>query len=298
MGPIAASMLASALATRLEPQAIAMSGVCAGNPAEVALGDVVIAETAFAHDEGRRTATGFEPDHRPVPLDDGWLHLAQDLNAEGLASHGAAPEDLVLAQIVRTVSDGRSPAQDLLVRRLSDDDTRSALKRAEASGLIERSGATFQVTDRGKALLDEAFAYGEPAWATLPFRIHSGPMASGSMVVKDGVTWESLRVAGVRTIAALDMEAAAIAQVAHRLRTPRWVVVKGVMDHADPAKNDRVKCFAARAAAEVLVRFLERASWPSPINVRRDRTSINVVGDVSGSDNVIDQSFTTARRSS
>lgn len=264
MGPTAASTLASALAIRLGPHAIAMPGVCAGNPAEVALGDVVIAEIAFAHDEGRRTVSGFEPDHRQVPMDDRWLHFAQELTADGLPSYGPAPDDLVLAQVVRAVSEGRAPAADLLVRRLTGSDARSALLRAEAAGLIQRSGSAFRLTDEGAELLDKAYAYGEPPWDTLPYQIRPGPMASGAVVVKDGVTWDALRVAGVRTITALDMEAAAIAQVAHRLRVPRWVVVKGVMDHADPAKDDRVKAFAARAAADVLLRFLEGAEWPSP----------------------------------
>lgn len=291
MGPTAASTLASALATRLGPHAIAMPGVCAGNPAEVALGDVVIAELAFAHDEGRRTVSGFEPDHRQVPMDDRWLYLAQELTAEGLPSYGPAPPDLVLAQVVRAVSEGRAPAADLLVRRLSAGDARSALLRTEAAGLIRRSGAAFELTYHGTELLDQAYAYGEPPWATLPYHIRPGPMASGAVVVKDGAAWDALRVAGVRTITALDMEAAAIAQVAHRLRVPRWIVVKGVMDHADPAKDDRVKPFAARAAADVLLRFLEHAEWPPPGIGQRGSPSINVVGDVTGSGNAITQVF-------
>ncbi|WP_395393747.1 hypothetical protein WBP07_01430 [Novosphingobium sp. BL-8A] len=291
MGPMAASTLASALATCLNPRAIAMCGVCAGNPAEVALGDVVIAELAFAHDEGRRTSSGFEPDHRQIPMDDRWLHLAQELRADGLPTFGPASDELLLAQVVRTVAEGRMPATDRLVLRLSDGNARSALERAEGAGLIERSGASFQLTPVGAELLDRVYAYGEAPWVTLPFRIRSGPMASGGVVVKDGVTWDSLRIAGVRTITALDMEAAAIAQVAHRLSVPRWIVVKGVMDYADPAKDDRVKQFAARAAADVLLRFLEQATWPSSPNEQQSGSSINVIGDVNGSFNEISQVF-------
>jgi hypothetical protein len=53
------------------------------------------------------------------------------------------------------------------------------------------------------------------------------------------------------------MEAAAIGRAAFDAGLDRWVVVKGVMDHADPNKDDRYKPFAARASAEVLFAFLE-----------------------------------------
>jgi hypothetical protein len=39
---------------------------------------------------------------------------------------------------------------------------------------------------------------------------------------------------------------------------PHWIVAKGVMDHADFAKDDRYKEFAARASAEVLYALLSR----------------------------------------
>jgi WD40 repeat protein len=52
------------------------------------------------------------------------------------------------------------------------------------------------------------------------------------------------------------MEAAAIANIAHRLEVAHWVVAKGVMDYANPRKDDRYKRFAARASAEVLFKLL------------------------------------------
>lgn len=61
---------------------------------------------------------------------------------------------------------------------------------------------------------------------------------------------------GVRTVAALEMEGAALALVARGLEIPQWIVMKGVMDHADPRMDDRFKPFAARASAEALRAFL------------------------------------------
>jgi hypothetical protein len=92
----------------------------------------------------------------------------------------------------------------------------------------------------------------------LPFRVLTGPMASGSAVIKDPSIWPLLKTAGVRKIAAVEMEAATVATVARESQVPRWLVVKGVMDHADINKDDRYKTFAARASAEVLFALLVR----------------------------------------
>ncbi|MFJ3021770.1 TIR domain-containing protein [Streptomyces tendae] len=48
------------------------------------------------------------------------------------------------------------------------------------------------------------------------------------------------------------MESAVVAQVAHRLGLSDWVVAKGVMDHADPRKDDRYKRFAPRSSADAM----------------------------------------------
>jgi len=65
-----------------------------------------------------------------------------------------------------------------------------------------------------------------------------------------------LKDMGVRKILALEMEAATIATVAHEREVPQWLVAKGVMDHANFDKDDRIKEFAARASAEVLFALL------------------------------------------
>ncbi|MCA2216914.1 hypothetical protein [Jidongwangia harbinensis] len=47
--------------------------------------------------------------------------------------------------------------------------------------------------------------------------------------------------------------------VAETQGVPHRLVVEGVMDHADPAADDRYRRFAARASAEVLCALLDRA---------------------------------------
>jgi hypothetical protein len=96
----------------------------------------------------------------------------------------------------------------------------------------------------------------------------------------------------MRSAIALEMEAAAIANASHRLEIADWIVVKGVMDYADPNKEDRYKPFAAKASAEVLLRMLfdnstardkndgdepPQAPSPYPFNIDRRNTALRVV---------------------
>jgi nucleoside phosphorylase len=171
-GCIAAAATASCLAERLGPRCLAMSGVCAGNPAVVRLGDVVIADSAYVYDEGHQTVDGFAGNYRQHPMPNDWVRAAQDLR--------------------------------------------------------------------------------------VPFPLAVGPMVSGNTVVRDGRIWQRLADRGGRHVAALDMEAAAVAMSAYHLGVPAWAVVKGVTDHADPAKDDRHVAAASRAAADVLWTLLLR----------------------------------------
>lgn len=94
MEATATAPVVSSHVERLRPRCLAMCGVCAGNPAEAALGDVVVAELAYAYDEGKRTRVGFEGDHRQIPAPDGWVRAAQDLETTDLPSFGeASPEE-------------------------------------------------------------------------------------------------------------------------------------------------------------------------------------------------------------
>lgn len=58
MGENSTAPLTSALADRLRPHCLAMSGVCAGNPSDVTLGDVIVAEMAYKYTEGKTTVDG------------------------------------------------------------------------------------------------------------------------------------------------------------------------------------------------------------------------------------------------
>jgi nucleoside phosphorylase len=286
MGSVSTAVVAASLISELRPTCLAMSGVCAGNPNDVALGDVIVAEVAYAYDEGKKTPQGFQSDHRQIPLSERWQRLAQELSLDGLPTHGIpddrARRDWLLEQLAVEADPARHPARE---RYINGERWEAFLRGLESENLISRTGARFALTKAGLDLVDEMRAYGLAPVKQLPFKLHVGPIASGNAVVKDGVTWDSLKVQGVRTVLGLEMEAAAIAQVAHRLDVPHWIVVKGVMDYADPNKDDRYKSFAAAASAQVLVRFLLAASLTNVLDraQKLTTTSTNIVGNITGS---------------
>ncbi|MFH1340569.1 MAG: hypothetical protein ABIL01_05040 [Pseudomonadota bacterium] len=304
MGAIATSTIASSLVERLRPRCIAMCGVCAGNPSDVALGDVIVAELSYFYDEGKRKKEGFEGDHRQIPLEDSWIRKAQELRPDGLPTFGEASESeanaWLLEQLYLGLDPKRHPAR---IRYLPEKALGLAFRKLEKAGLVQRRGTIFVLTDKGSATVEKSRAYDLASPKKLPYRIHVGPMASGNVVVKDGLTWEMLKSLGVRTVLGLEMEAAAIAQIAFRQGVKHWIVAKGVMDYADPRKDDRYKAFAALSSAEVLLRFLSEALSSErdvisqePQNSRtgdKSSTSVNVIGDVTGSHNNINQ---TVRR--
>jgi nucleoside phosphorylase len=257
MGGTSTGPAAAALAERLRPRCLAMSGVCAGNPADVALGDVVVAQFAYEYDEGKRTADSFQPDLFLYPMLDTWVRTAQDLSTEDLTSFGEASEDDARIWLLERLRAGDQPRRHPALTRYFPGRTwADGVRSLVADGLITRRGDRLLLTGAGRRFIERTLDEDVPGPERLPFMVFVGPMASGAVVVKDGVTWDDLKQRGVRTVAGLEMEAATIASAAHRLEIPAWVVAKGVMDHADPRKEDRYKRFAARASAEVLFKLL------------------------------------------
>lgn len=88
------------------------------------------------------------------------------------------------------------------------------------------------------------------------WRFHVAPLATGSKVIEDERIFDRLSKTA-REVLGLEMEAHAIGAVAWDQQR-RFLVMKGVMDHADSFKDDRFKAYAARASAECLIAFLRQ----------------------------------------
>lgn len=265
MAGVTTASLASRLIERLQPRCLAMCGVCAGHPEDTDLGDVVIAERLFQHDEGKSRRDGFQGDLWVDALRADWLHVAQDMAGPGTAFSMYRPpagEDWKWWFLER-LSAGRSPLQSCALRRYVPDDVRperfSALR---AEKLVTWKGKNIQLTKAGSRAVEENQLLHGSLARSLPFHVHVGPMGSGNAVEASGKIWGSVGSTGQRKVLAVEMEAAAIGRVAHERGLP-FAVAKGVMDRADPVKSDRFKEFAARAAAAVLCGFLRKVVEPS-----------------------------------
>ncbi|WP_432868621.1 TIR domain-containing protein [Microbispora rosea] len=283
MGGRAIGPFTTALTERLAPQCVAMCGVCAGNPSVVALGDVVVAELVYEYDEGKRTATHFLGDHRQFPMNDGWVRAAQKFSPAGLPSYGRATrEEATLWFLERLLAGDEPRDHPARARYFPNRSWRTWPADMQTEGLIVRSDQGWALTDEGRSFVGRRLYDDVDGPDRLPFAVQVAPMASGNGVAKDGMTWAQLSQMGVRTVAALEMEAATVATVARQQQVPHWLVVKGAMDHADPRKDDRYKTFAARASAEVLYALLTRLLAPAATRQPASDSGTGVVAGQSG----------------
>ncbi|MCY1141644.1 hypothetical protein OWR29_26910 [Actinoplanes sp. Pm04-4] len=257
MGGRVTGTFAATIADRLRPLALAMSGVCAGSPEETALGDVVVGEPVFEWDEGKRSPSGFQGDHRQLSMDVRWLRAAQEFDPTGLPSYGEATEDEALLWVLEQLYREQQPRNHPALKRYFPSGTwKPRLDRLENDGYIVRDTAGRPtLTTAGSDRVLQRLYEDIDGPQQLPFRVMAAPMASGSSVISDPKQWADLKAMGVRKITAIEMEGATIATIAHDRRLP-WLVAKGVMDHADTKKDDRYKQFAARASAQVMFALL------------------------------------------
>jgi nucleoside phosphorylase len=263
MGGTATGAVAGILAGRLRPRCLAMSGVCAGNPAEVVLGDVIFASLTYRYQEGKQITAGFHPDHRQTPALESWIRAAQEVRLDAFSTNGPASPEEARRWLLERLLAGEDPRDHRGRSRYIDGAQWAAtLDGLESEGLISIPVDRPQLTDAGRAFVQRALYRDVSPPRKLPYRVVAGPMASGDVVVKDGVTWDQLRTHGVGRVAGLEMEAATIARMAKTREDQPWIVVKGVMDYADPGKDDRFKPFAARASAEVMFGLLAQQLEP------------------------------------
>lgn len=266
MGPLAAVGWTGDLVDELGPRALAMCGVCAGHPQDTTIGDVIIAERVFEHDEGKRTQLGFQGDLWVRNLSDDWILAAQGLGgrARAFPGYGAATEETGRLWFLEQLLAGREPWRSKAFSRYIGDRA-ATLTALEAEGLIKHvAKGGFRLLAPGRDLIQRHLDFHGAVSDTLPYAVHVAPIGSGSAVEADPNIWGRIENSGMRKTLGVEMEGAAIGYVAARKELP-FVVVKGVMDHADKHKADGAKAFAARASAAVLVHFLRRVVEPAGV---------------------------------
>ncbi|MEV0284766.1 hypothetical protein AB0H36_11680 [Kribbella sp. NPDC050820] len=256
--------IVTALVQSLRPNCLAMSGVCAGNPDKTAPGDVLIASPAYQYDEGKQRGDEFLGDLQQFPLEDRWLREVQDYDPAHLPSYGPATDDEATIWLLERLLLMQEPRQHpARPRYFPRGAWGSHVGAIEAEGFImRRPNGEPALTDAGRAYIERIRYDDVDGPDRLPFAVLHGPMASGNAVMQDPEIWGRLQRMGSRRILGLEMEAAAVATVAHQLAVPHWLIAKGVMDSAELTRDDRFKEFAARASAEVLLDLLGRLLVP------------------------------------
>jgi nucleoside phosphorylase len=266
MGTDTAALMTGLLAERLAPECVAMTGVCAGRPGWTELGDVVIADRVYRFDVGETVrAAGEKPrlssDLLTYPLRPDWKQLAKSLSLPADASWlNERPPTIdhqelwCLHELLQGADPVRAPRR---VARCPD--WSSVVTSLQVRRLIhlDRQGQA-RLSVQGRRHIQRVLFVGAGQLpAARPWRIHVGPLGTGSRLMRDAGIWQTL-TGDQRSIRGLDMEAS-VAGLAGLVQDIPWMVVKGVMDFGSPDRDDRFRSFASRAAAEVLIEFLRRA---------------------------------------
>lgn len=277
MGVLATAILAEKYIPRYQPQCLAMCGVMAGREGKVHRGDVVIADRLFLYDNGKIIATYDEEGRRftqeernilTYNLDTVWMQKAEqftvDLNSPWLKTRPREYYEQEL-WLLKCLLNKQDPREDPLCIE-NCPDWEIILHRLWGRGDLEKD--TLQLTEPGRKRIEKELLLGkEEIRNHPPFKVHVGPIATGSHVVEDENIFKDL-AESVRKVLGIDMEAAAIGSVHHASagQIQKFIVMKGVQDFANKSKDDHFRIFAARASAECLISFLCKNMEPrSPL---------------------------------
>lgn len=258
------------LARHSEIRCLAMCGVCAGRRDDVALGDVIIADRAWAYDAGKVKAT-LEADGARVERFQGDMELYRIHPPEWKQRAERFKIDPA-SMWIRTRPRSYEAQGDWVLECLKNDENPRthvdrALKCPDWEPVLRQLWKTkrleegeLKLTEAGKKHISRRLLL-EPDGLrdASPFKVVVGPIASGSPVVEDPTIFDRISdTQAMRKVIGLEMETSAILELAHLRRLPYAVVMKGVMDHADSFKSDNMKIFAAVASAECLIAFLRQ----------------------------------------
>lgn len=270
MGERTATLRGQQLLTELDPDCLAMCGICAGFREKVGLGDVIVADRLFSYDEGKRVAEpGKEASHfhdlRTFDLQATWkmdaAYLGRELDLSALSRERPPSKEAQRRWLLHSLhaheTGGGPPPATHPDRRRACPAWTERLKEALAGGLVTLEAGQLRLTDTGREqVLDDQVLHPDGLPPDPPLRVHVGAIATVKTVQQDPSIFDHLRRL-VRTTLGLEMEGTAIGDLAARFER-RAILVKAVVDFADQDKDDSFRTFACRASAEVLLAFLQR----------------------------------------
>ncbi len=259
-GPEEISLHTSAVLNEFRPRFAGMTGICAGDPKKVKLGDLVVANKAFKYDSGKMVlgADGHLPDTDTKGPDQSTLQFVANFR-EWAEEADRLERPISKRQqrdwLLNALLDDRTPRIDALDERELDRfapawrDLVSELQAGETPELT--SDLALRDEDRVRKLkFSRVFPFRDP---TKP-KVHVAAMASGGMVRSDRPFERVQRP--VRTAWAVEMEGYAFYRAVADFSRTRSLVVKGVCDYADPEKDDSYHAYASDLSAIYLAEFV------------------------------------------
>jgi WD40 repeat protein/nucleoside phosphorylase len=289
MGETAATARAVSLIDELEPECLAMCGICAGKRGKVFLGDVIVADRVFSYDHGKLIAGseedggGFFHDITTYNLEASWrmeaVYFAQQFQktwkptlARPLSKQ-AQERWLLLTLHAHEQQGGMSPDKHP-ERKERCPGWGDCIRRLRHKGLLDPAAGVLRLTDAGKAWVAEQMLTDPDGQDRDPdFRVHVAPIATGKTVREDPELFRRLE-RHIRAVLGIEMEAAAIGHVSARLGR-RSIVAKAVSDYGDLDKDDAFRGFACHASAAFLMKFLReyvraREAGARPVRTERE----------------------------
>lgn len=288
MGETAAARRAVSLIDELDPQCLAMCGICAGKRGKVFLGDVIVADRVFSYDHGKLLAGseadggGFFHDITTYNLEAAWrmeaVYFAQQFEKSWRPAlprplSKQAQERWLLLTLHAHEQQGGVPPDKHPERRERCPGWGDCIRGLRRKGLLEPAAGVLRLTEEGKAWVAEQLLTDPDGQERDPdFHVHVAPIATGKTVREDPELFRRLE-RHVRKVLGVEMEAAAIGQVSEQLGR-RAIIAKAVSDYGDLDKDDGFREFACQASAAFLLKFLReylRAREPGARPARPER---------------------------
>jgi nucleoside phosphorylase len=263
-GPEEISLHTSHILNEFRPRFAGMSGICAGDPKKVKLGDLVVATKAFKYDSGKMVV-GAEgqlehlPDADTKGPDQGTLNFIANFNGWAKAADllerpisRLQQRDWLLNALLNDLTPHIDDLDEQQLARFAPAwrDLVSELQQGESPELTSNLALRDKNRIRRLKFSPVIFPFLDPPKPTG----YLAAMASGSMVRSDRPFKHVQRP--VRTAWALEMEGYAFYRAVADHPGIRSLVVKGVCDYADPEKDDSYHGYASEISAIYMAEFI------------------------------------------
>ena len=273
---------------RLSPHWVFMTGICAGNPKETVLGDVIIAEKIVDVRYGKIDHAGIHHDIRPLTID---AYLSTAIYETKNALRGAWSKYIVTPrpmtrryqeQAIRKLLHGNYPGYtflpDIMLGIPGTFESKeecgvvlSGLTSADPSGITRCIDGKYalnslQYEELTILIRDTTF----PKLDTKEPEVYSGTLLTDVSAVRadiDEKRWTQYgEKIGARDLYGLEMEGIGLyeaIETINRDRNPKikFMLVKGVSDYAGEKKDDQFHEYGKQASAVFVYEFLRRYGY-------------------------------------